>query len=64
MKIIAALGCIAVAVASIYYGITSLINTPLVVLSYSTEQCVKVESSDPSHTCDNLPESYFTVYSR
>ena len=55
---------LAICTILIYWLFYWLLSIPLVIISSSTEQCVKVESIDKKHTCKNLPGFYFTLYTR
>lgn len=44
--------------------IVNLLSVPLVIISNSGSHCIRVDSLNPSHSCDNLPEFYFTIYTR
>ena len=33
-------------------------DQPIVQVSYKSNECVKVISNDPSHSCENLPRKY------
>lgn len=43
-------------------GLIAMYDIPEVYTSYSSGECVRVVSSNPKHTCKNLPERSETVW--
>lgn len=59
MKLKSELGLLYFVVTVIFgFIIWNAINTPHVYFRWINGNCVKVESSDPSHNCENLPEKF------
>lgn len=49
-------------VAWFLLSVENFFAQPEVHVRYATDECVAVFSSDPSHSCANLPNSYKTVW--
>ena len=64
MKIIAGTLGLLITVTFMASLVGWLLDVPLVIISSTTEGCVKVESPNPKHSCKNLPDLYFSVYTR
>lgn len=64
MHILASVIGLAISMTLIYWLAFWLLSVPLVIISSTTQECVKVESDNRKYSCENLPEFYFTSYTR
>ena len=54
------LSCAAIFIAMFiaFLAVRSCTNRPMVYMSSATDECARVESTDPNHDCHNKPDTY------
>ncbi|MEY3784014.1 MAG: hypothetical protein RLZZ230_336 [Candidatus Parcubacteria bacterium] len=56
------LGLSALLAILFYFGVSAVLDTPVVYQDSITGKCVGVENQDGTGTCVNIPEKYELVY--
>lgn len=45
-----------------FLSVRSCTSNPVVYISNATGECVRVESTDPAHSCHNKPDTYDVIW--
>ena len=51
-----------IAMSIAFLSVRSCANRPVVYMSSTTDECARVESTDPAHSCYNKPDTYDVIW--